>query len=341
MALQPCRECGKEVSTEAGSCPHCGIANPTSDGPPPQAVPAPLPLVGKTFVLNGRLPRLTRAQAERLLQDAGATVRGTPSAKTDYMIAGYHTGNQLGRARTLGLPVLTEGDLLALLGIEDSEIESSIARERTVTEGEYAGPVSAVVRRNRGERACAQLLGLIAGITADGQLHDMEIQFLRTWLAEHQDAREHWLGDHITTAIDRVLADGVITDEERADLLKVLQGAAGSEFAETGSVTPETVDFPADRCEVDLNGAVVCLTGKFNFGSRGDCKAATAAAGATIADSVTRQVRYLVIGAAGATTSWKQASYGAKIDAAMKLKEKGHSIFILDEPNWRTALGPI
>jgi NAD-dependent DNA ligase len=335
MALKPCRGCGKDVSTQAATCPHCGIANPTSDGLPP------LSLAGKTFVLNGRLPRLTRAQVEKLLQDAGATVCGTPSAKTDYMIAGYHTGNQLGRARTLGLPVLTEGDLLALLGIEDSEIESFIARERAVTDGEYAGPVSAAQRRQQGERACAQLLGLINGITADGYLHDMEIQFLRTWLAEHQDAREHWLGRHITDEIDKVLADGIITDEERAHLLKVLQDAAGSDFVETGSVTAEAVAFPVDRCDVDLKDAVVCLTGKFNFGSRGDCAAATAAAGATLADSVNKTVRYLVIGAAGATKSWKQASYGAKIDAAMKLKEKRHPIYILDEPSWRTALGPI
>ena len=53
---------------------------------------------------------------------------------------------------------------------------------------------------------------------------------------------------------------------------------------------------------------------------------------------MTKKVTYLVIGSAGATASWKQASYGAKIDAAMKLKEGGYPIFILDEDAWCAGL---
>ena len=208
----------------------------------------------------------------------------------------------------------------------------------TKAASEYGGPTSKVARNHQAERACAQLLGLLSGITADGHLHDLEIQFLRTWLSENRRAGEHWLGERIAAQIDAVLGDGHVSDEERAQLLTTLQGAAGVEFAETGCVTPDPVAFPADDCEVRLNGAVVCLTGKFHFGSRGDCEKATVAAGATCADSVTKKVHYLVIGSAGATASWKQASYGAKIDAAMKLKESGHRIFILDEDAWHAGL---
>lgn len=200
-----------------------------------------------------------------------------------------------------------------------------------------AGAGSAAAQRHEGERACAQLLGLIAGITADGQLHDLEIQFLRTWLAEKRRAGAHWVGDQIAAQIDHVLADGHISDDERADLLTTLQGTAGVNFPETGTVTPETIAFSADECEVALKGAVVCLTGKFAFGSRGDCEAATTAAGALCVDSVTKKVHYLVIGSAGATASWKQASYGNKIDAAMKLKEQGHRIAVLTEERWRSG----
>ena len=204
---------------------------------------------------------------------------------------------------------------------------------------EYSGLVSRTQVRHQGERACARLLGLIAGITADGHLHDMEIQFLRTWLAENSQAGEHWLGAQLIEQIDHVLADGVITDVEREALLTTLQTTSGAQFAVTGSVTAEAVGFPADDCEVIFADRTFCLTGKFEFGSRGQCEAATLAAGAACADSITKKVHYLVIGSAGATASWKQASYGQKIDSAMKLREKGHPIYVLTEAAWRGALG--
>lgn len=199
--------------------------------------------------------------------------------------------------------------------------------------------MSRVVRERRTERACAQLLGLIAGITADGHLHDLEIQFLRTWLAEKQsDGEQHWLHAKVTSHIDHILGDGVITDAERAELMALLQSAGGTDFAETGSVTADPLAFPADDCEVVLSGNTFCLTGKFHFGSRGDCEAATTEASGICVDNVTRRTRYLVIGSAGATKSWKHESYGRKIDAAMKLKEQGHPIQIVTEEVWTAGL---
>ncbi len=203
---------------------------------------------------------------------------------------------------------------------------------------EYGGRISRTQERNQGERACARLLGLIGGITADGHLHDLEIQYLRTWLSENKQAAEHWLGAQLIEQIDHVMADGVITDAEREALMTTLQTASGVQFAATGSVTPEPVGFPADECEVVFADRTFCLTGKFEFGSRGQCEAATIAAGATCVDSVTKKVHYLVIGSAGATSSWKQASYGQKIDSAMKLREKGHPVYVLTEAAWRSAL---
>lgn len=202
----------------------------------------------------------------------------------------------------------------------------------------YTGNTSRAQVRHQGERACSRLLGLIAGITADGQLHDLEIQFLRTWLAENKEAAEHWLGAQLVAEIDHVMADGVITEAERDELMTTLQSTSGVQFAVTGSVTAEPVGFPADDCDVVFVERAFCLTGKFEFGSRAECEAVTIAAGATCTDSVTKKVHYLVVGAAGATASWKQASYGQKIDSAMKLREKGHPIYVLTEAAWRGAL---
>lgn len=202
----------------------------------------------------------------------------------------------------------------------------------------YSGPQSATLVKNRQEKDCAQLLGLIVGITADGHLHDLEIQFLRTWLAQKQHESDHWLYDKLSHQIDHILADGVITDEERSALMDALQAASGTDFANTGCVTSDVMAFPADDCEVLLSGRNVCLTGKFNFGSRGEAESATVAAGGSCVGSVTKKTHYLVIGAAGATASWKQATYGQKIDSAMKLKEQGHPILIVTEKQWSASL---
>jgi DNA ligase (NAD+) len=80
------------------------------------ATRAPKPLAGKTIVLTGTLPTLSREEAKDLLEAAGAKVAGSVSKKTDYVIAGAEAGSKLDKARELGVAVLDEDGLRALLG---------------------------------------------------------------------------------------------------------------------------------------------------------------------------------------------------------------------------------
>jgi DNA ligase (NAD+) len=75
-----------------------------------------LPLAGLSVVLTGTLPTLTRDEAKALLEAAGAKVAGSVSKKTAYVVAGEEAGSKLDKARELGVPVLDEAGLLALLG---------------------------------------------------------------------------------------------------------------------------------------------------------------------------------------------------------------------------------
>jgi DNA ligase (NAD+) len=75
-----------------------------------------LPLAGLTVVLTGTLPTLTRDDAKALLEAAGAKVAGSVSKKTSYVIAGDDAGSKLDKARELGIPLLDEEGLRALLG---------------------------------------------------------------------------------------------------------------------------------------------------------------------------------------------------------------------------------
>jgi DNA ligase (NAD+) len=73
------------------------------------------PLAGQTFVLTGTFPTLSRDQAKDLLEAAGAKVAGSVSKKTSYVVAGTEAGSKLDKARELGITVLDEAGMLALL----------------------------------------------------------------------------------------------------------------------------------------------------------------------------------------------------------------------------------
>jgi DNA ligase (NAD+) len=72
-------------------------------------------LAGKTFVLTGTLPTLSRDQAKEMLEAAGAKVSGSVSKKTDYIVAGAEAGSKLTKAEELGVIIIDESALLKLL----------------------------------------------------------------------------------------------------------------------------------------------------------------------------------------------------------------------------------
>ncbi len=92
-----------------------GVTWPEHDAAPDRAPDAPLPLAGRTLVLTGTLPGLDREQAKALIESAGGKVAGSVSKKTHYVVAGAEAGSKLERARELGVPVLDEAGLRALL----------------------------------------------------------------------------------------------------------------------------------------------------------------------------------------------------------------------------------
>ncbi|MEE8614925.1 MAG: NAD-dependent DNA ligase LigA [Roseateles sp.] len=79
----------------------------------------PRPLLGKTLVLTGTLPTLSRDEAKELIEAAGGKVSGSVSKKTHYVIAGEEAGSKLDKARELGVPVLDEAGLRLLLAPQD------------------------------------------------------------------------------------------------------------------------------------------------------------------------------------------------------------------------------
>uniref|UniRef100_UPI0032B27A4D NAD-dependent DNA ligase LigA n=1 Tax=uncultured Aquincola sp. TaxID=886556 RepID=UPI0032B27A4D len=89
-----------------------GVTWPEHEG---AELAAPKPLAGQTFVLTGTLPTLTRDEAKELLEAAGAKVAGSVSKKTNYVVAGEEAGSKLEKAQQLGITILDEAGLQALL----------------------------------------------------------------------------------------------------------------------------------------------------------------------------------------------------------------------------------
>jgi len=103
--LQDLRSIGLSLEASASEQQAASQAGADADGV----------LQGKTLVLTGTLPNLSRSEAKALIEAAGGKVSGSVSKKTDYLVAGEAAGSKLTKAESLGVTVLSEADLTALL----------------------------------------------------------------------------------------------------------------------------------------------------------------------------------------------------------------------------------
>lgn len=176
-----------------------------------------------------------------------------------------------------------------------------------------------------------ELKGFLNGVASDGVLNDQEITALSTWLDRHQTIRASWPASIIIERLDHILEDGIITEDEREDLLQTLQRIAasdpdGNRFAVEGSteVWGDRID------EVNIKGATFCLTGDFVSGDRGTVETMLRLKGAGISSGVNKGVDYLVIGTL-ASRDWLYTPHGRKIEKALLLRREGAVVTIITE----------
>jgi DNA ligase (NAD+) len=74
-------------------------------------------LAGKTFVITGTLPTMSRSEAKAFIEAHGGKVTGSVSKKTDYLLAGEKAGSKLTKAQALGVPVIDEAQLREMVGL--------------------------------------------------------------------------------------------------------------------------------------------------------------------------------------------------------------------------------
>ena len=92
-----------------------------SEGEAPAPVASIAAVAGRSFVLTGTLPSLTRDAARQMLEAAGGRISAAVSKKTDFVVAGTDAGSKLQRAQELGVPIIDEARMLTLLGKPEAD----------------------------------------------------------------------------------------------------------------------------------------------------------------------------------------------------------------------------
>lgn len=159
-------------------------------------------------------------------------------------------------------------------------------------------------------RQIDELIGLARGLVADGKINQNEIEFLQKWLAANSAISDQPVVRVLYKRVNEVLADGVLDEEEKADLLDTL-GRFSNRDIELGETLKSTsLPLCAPAPVLTFPGRRYCFTGTFNYGQRKHCEQAVLERGGE-AGGITQKTHVLVIGMY-ATESWKHSAFGHK-----------------------------
>lgn len=191
-------------------------------------------------------------------------------------------------------------------------------------------------RKDIDDRQIDTLIGMGKGLIADGQLNQAEAEFLLTWLVQSRRCSENPIILNLLGKVECFLEDGVLDEEESAELLDVLHKITGdaSEFGELAKTTSLPINHPVP--EVWFPDKSFLFTGTCAFGTRKQCQEATERLGGISAKNVTKDLDYLVLGTY-VTDSWAHETFGRKIEKAMAYREQGAPLVIIKEEHWAIA----
>jgi NAD-dependent DNA ligase len=188
------------------------------------------------------------------------------------------------------------------------------------------------------EARANELIGVITGVAADGELVDSEISLLHSWLNANADLVDEWPVSAISQRLRAALADGVISTDERTDLLSTIKQITGDSFEQTSIACGMSTEFFEDPLEIiEHAGRCFCFTGHFVSGGRATVESSAVRRGARVSKNVSAKVDYLVIGTL-ASRDWRFSAHGRKIEHALRLRKNGVSIAITTERTWLNFL---
>ena len=162
------------------------------------------------------------------------------------------------------------------------------------------------------DRAIQEFQGMASMIILDGVVDDREIDVLLSWAEKYQAFRRQWPLSQLESLIQKILNDGIVTIDERMELLNFLASLAAdpSENSTIKNIFSENahITFPEKN---------FLFTGKLQFGARYKAQNEVKERGGFCINSYSRHnLDYLIVGVLG-TDAWKFSRFGRKIEACM------------------------
>lgn len=191
-------------------------------------------------------------------------------------------------------------------------------------------------------RAADALVGLAAGMIADGTINQAEAEFLKNWLESNLAYLHDPVINLLYSRLSCMLQDGILDADESADLLSMLHGFAGlsptkPNASDQAFTAPNDLPLCSPAPELLWDGRMFVFTGTMAYGPRKACQQLVEERGGRIGGSVNKKTHYLVVGSIG-NDQWRHSSYGLKIMKAVELREAGCPVHIVGEDHWQQAL---
>ncbi|WP_249583898.1 BRCT domain-containing protein [Pseudomonas viridiflava] len=182
------------------------------------------------------------------------------------------------------------------------------------------------------------LIGISVGLIADGQINQLEAQFLQKWIETNLAHLDDPVVNILFRRLNDMLSDGILSAEEAEDLMLLLKqftGIAPASNAPALRVSSLPLNDPLPI--IDWADRTFMLTGTMAYGPRKSCESLIVERGGLIGAGVSKKVHYLIVGSVG-NEQWLHSSYGTKIKRAVELRESGIPIAIVSEEHWQKAI---
>lgn len=167
-----------------------------------------------------------------------------------------------------------------------------------------------------------ELTAIVKNIISDNVLSDDEIHLLSGWTKQNEHLKGNYPFDVISNALNAVLEDGIITEDERIYLMDILSNYDNPVEQQS-----------SDTSNVTIAGSKIVLTGEFALGSRDEVSKKLENLGAEVQKNVTKKTDYVIVGGYG-SSDWAHGNYGTKVKKALELQTKGANIMIIKEDDF-------
>ena len=181
-----------------------------------------------------------------------------------------------------------------------------------------------------------QLIGFLAGISADKSINIEELAALGNWTSENAALKEIWPFDTLVPIIVQIETEKQLSTERQTELLDFCQSVCGlgSAQAKENSIAMKLSD---ERAAIVIQESTFCFTGKSERYSREELGQIVELYGGVATNSITAKLQYLVV-CEKRNPAWAFEMYGRKVEKAMNMKKKGTGPEVIFEEDLFAAL---